>query len=87
MSGQKNYLVTGANRGLGLEFTNQILQSGHYVYAACRNIMDVDELNLLSDEYKNKLIIVDLDINDQDKKFLQRIADEATSDYYNKILN
>ena len=26
-------------------------------------------------------------INDQDKKFLQRIADEATSDYYNKILN
>ena len=26
-------------------------------------------------------------IKEQDKKFLQRIADEATSNYYNKILN
>ena len=32
MSGQKNYLVTGANRGLGLEFTKQILEAGHNVY-------------------------------------------------------
>ena len=77
MSGQKNYLVTGANRGLGLEFTNQILQSGHNVYAACRNIMDVDDLNLLSDEYKNKLIVVDLDINDHDSilKLSEKLKD------------
>ena len=66
MSSQKNYLVTGANRGLGLEFTKQILQSGHNVYAACRNLNDIDELDLLSNEYKNKLIIVNLDINDHD---------------------
>jgi len=66
MSGQKNYLITGANRGLGLEFTKQILQSGHNVYAACRNLNDIDELDLLSNEYKNKLIIVNLDINDHD---------------------
>ena len=26
-------------------------------------------------------------INDQDKKFLQKIADETTSNYYNKVLN
>ena len=43
MNGQKNYLITGANRGLGLEFTKQILQSGHSVYAACRNTNDVDD--------------------------------------------
>ena len=43
MSGQKNYLVTGANRGLGLEFTKQILQAGHNVYAACRNINDIED--------------------------------------------
>jgi len=64
MSGQKNYLVTGANRGLGLEFTNQILQSGHNVYAACRNINDIEDLDLLFAEYKDKLIVVNLDIND-----------------------
>ena len=64
MSGQKNYLVTGANRGLGLEFTKQILQAGHNVYAACRNINDIEDLDLLFAEYKDKLIVVNLDIND-----------------------
>ena len=64
MSGQKNYLVTGANRGLGLEFTKQILEAGHNVYAACRNTKDIDDLDHLSDEYKNRLIVVNLDIND-----------------------
>ena len=64
MSTQKNYLVTGANRGLGLEFTKQILQAGHNVYAACRNINDIEDLDLLFTEYKDKLIVVNLDIND-----------------------
>ena len=64
MSGQKNYLVTGANRGHGLEFTKQILQAGHNVYAACRNINDIEDLDLLFAEYKDKLIVVNLDIND-----------------------
>ena len=64
MSGQRNYLVTGANRGLGLEFTKQILQAGHNVYAACRNINDIEDLDLLFAEYKDKLIVVNLDIND-----------------------
>ena len=66
MSGQKNYLVTGANRGLGLEFTKQILEAGHNVYAACRNINDIEDLDLLFAEYKDKLIVVNLDINDHD---------------------
>ena len=66
MSAQKNYLVTGANRGLGLEFTKQILQAGHNVYAACRNTNDIDDLNEFSEKYKDSLIIVKLDINNHD---------------------
>ena len=66
MSVQKNYLVTGANRGLGLEFTKQILNGGHAVYAACRNINDIDELQSLSDKYQENLIVVKLDINNHD---------------------
>ena len=66
MSAQKNYLVTGANRGLGLEFTKQILQAGHNVYAACRNTNYIDDLNEVSGKYKDSLIIVKLDINDHD---------------------
>jgi len=66
MSTQKNYLVTGANRGLGLEFTKQILQEGHNVYATCRNTNDIDDLNEYSGKYKDSLIILQLDINDHD---------------------
>ena len=66
MSAQKNYLVTGANRGLGLEFTKQILQAGHNVYATCRNTNDIDDLNEYSGKYKDSLIILKLDINDHD---------------------
>ena len=66
MSTQKNYLVTGANRGLGLEFTKQILQEGHNVYATCRNTNDIDDLNEYSGKYKDSLIILKLDINDHD---------------------
>ena len=66
MSDQKKYLVTGANRGLGLEFTKQILNGNHIVYAACRNIDDIDELQLLSKKYQENLIVVKLDINNHD---------------------
>jgi NAD(P)-dependent dehydrogenase (short-subunit alcohol dehydrogenase family) len=35
-----NVVITGANRGIGLEFTKQYLANGHHVYALCRNISD-----------------------------------------------
>ena len=66
MSDQKKYLVTGANRGLGLEFTKQILNQNHIVYATSRNIDDIDELQLLSEKYQENLIVVKLDINNHD---------------------
>ncbi|MFT5837710.1 MAG: NAD(P)-dependent dehydrogenase (short-subunit alcohol dehydrogenase family) [Flavobacteriales bacterium] len=38
-----NVLITGANRGIGLEFVKQYLTKGDSVYALCRN--SSDELN------------------------------------------
>ena len=31
------WVITGANRGLGLEFTKQLLAAGHTVLAGVRN--------------------------------------------------
>lgn len=41
------YLITGANRGIGLEMSRQILQSGDRLYAVCRNPETASELNNL----------------------------------------
>ncbi|MET4710381.1 SDR family NAD(P)-dependent oxidoreductase [Endozoicomonas lisbonensis] len=40
----KTIVITGANRGLGLEFCKQYLADGHKVYACCRSPESAGEL-------------------------------------------
>ncbi|KAG0172833.1 hypothetical protein DFQ28_009795 [Apophysomyces sp. BC1034] len=51
------YLVTGAARGLGLEFVKQLSANGHIVIATVRNPHHADELRLLAKENSNIRII------------------------------
>lgn len=37
-------LITGANRGIGLEFSSQYLRDGWEVHACCRDPQAADEL-------------------------------------------
>jgi len=46
-------LITGANRGLGLEFCKQYAQDGWRVIACCRSIAHADELQKLTAQYDN----------------------------------
>jgi len=46
-----HFLVTGANRGLGLEFTKQLLSQGHRVTATCREPEQAQELKSLQSDY------------------------------------
>jgi len=55
-------LVTGANRGLGLEFARQLLARGDRVIAACRHPGKASALNLLAGEYPGRLRVVPLDV-------------------------
>ena len=55
-------LVTGANRGLGLEFTRQLLARGDRVIAACRHPGKASALNLLAGEHPGRLRVVPLDV-------------------------
>lgn len=56
------YLITGANRGLGLEFVRQLLGRGDRVIAACRHSARASELNQLSGEYPGRVKVLPLDI-------------------------
>jgi NAD(P)-dependent dehydrogenase (short-subunit alcohol dehydrogenase family) len=55
-------LVTGANRGLGLEFVRQLLARGGRVLAACRQPGKAGELNLLAGSHPGRLHVLPLDV-------------------------
>ena len=55
-------LVTGANRGLGLEFTRQLLARGDRVVATCRQPGRATALNALAGEYPGRLHVLPLDV-------------------------
>lgn len=57
-------LVTGANRGLGLEFVRQLLARGDTVLAACRKPDQADTLNGLVGDYPDRLQVLALDVTD-----------------------
>ena len=47
-------LITGANRGLGLEFARQYLADGWQVYAACRDPASASELRQLAEDERRE---------------------------------
>lgn len=57
-------LVTGANRGLGLEFVRQLLARGDRVVATARHPGQARELNRLAAEHPGRLRVLPLDLAD-----------------------
>lgn len=73
-------LITGTNRGIGLEFTKQCLARGDRVIATCRNIEAADGLKQLltsHDELSTRLEIRQLDVSSLDsmQQFVRELAD------------
>ena len=58
----RTILVTGANRGIGLEFVRQYSSDGDHVIAVCRNDKDIDDLKAISEE--NNVLIDFADMSD-----------------------
>lgn len=59
---RRHVLVTGANRGLGLEFTRQLLAQGDHVVAACRRPGRANALNTLAGDHPGRLHVLPLDL-------------------------
>ncbi len=56
-------LITGTNRGIGLEFAKQYAEAGWDVLACCRNPQSANNLNTLASQYTN-IKILTLDVSD-----------------------
>lgn len=62
----KTILITGSNRGLGLEWVRQYAQAGWRVYAGCRKPKEADELQALVQDYSS-ISVHPLDVTDVDQ--------------------
>ena len=70
-------LVTGANRGLGLEFVRQLLQRGGRVVASCRKPADAAALQSLASAHPGRLHVFALAVDDEGSRlsFARDVAD------------
>ncbi|MCD4687041.1 MAG: SDR family oxidoreductase [Anaerolineae bacterium] len=59
-----HYLITGANRGIGLEMTRQLLAREAHVIATCRQPQTAIELQQWQQQYGARLTLVPLDVSD-----------------------
>ena len=60
------FLITGANRGLGVEHVRQFLQKSKVkVVATARQPAKATELKGLQDQYNDRLTVVELDVADE----------------------
>src|SRR5581483_443776 len=59
-------VVTGANRGMGLEFTRQYLDRGAHVFSGVRNPASAGKLEALQRQNPGRLTIIPLDVADED---------------------
>ncbi|MDY7095855.1 MAG: SDR family oxidoreductase [Acidobacteriota bacterium] len=60
----RKVLITGANRGLGLEMARQCLEQGDRGFAACRNPQDAAELLELQRHHGDGLTLVEVELAD-----------------------
>lgn len=73
-------LITGANRGLGLELTRQYAADGWSVYACCRAPQQADALNALA-ESNHSVQVHQLDVcNEQQRTALAQQLSDAPLD-------
>ena len=64
MSRGRRVLITGAGRGLGLEFARRYLERGDQVFATCRRPAAARALATLAAAHVDRLTIVPLDVTD-----------------------
>lgn len=75
----KTVLVTGTNRGLGLEFVKQYLEAGNRVIASARDPQQCAPLQALLAQYPKQLTLHALDVASADsrKAFSKAVGDQA----------
>jgi len=78
-------LITGSNRGIGLEFTKQYLERGWTVIATARKPEKAEDLRQLGIQYPERLSIHQLDVTDNER--IDELAKELEDQPIDLLLN
>lgn len=81
---QYTVFITGANRGLGLEFVRQYASENWRVLASCRNLVHAKELHQLAQHFDN-ITLLQLDITNPIQ--LGHIADKYSDTNIDLLIN
>lgn len=76
-------LITGTNRGIGLEFVKQYLSRGDEVLATCRDLSSAGELSELAADSRLKLYELDVNSEQSMAAFAESIKGEAIDVFIN----
>ena len=68
-------LITGANRGLGLEFAAEYAAEGWQVFAACRSPAEAEQLKNLAQKAGGKVSILAMDVTDGEASAMPQCTD------------
>jgi NAD(P)-dependent dehydrogenase (short-subunit alcohol dehydrogenase family) len=60
-----NVLITGANRGIGLELARLYAEGGDTVFAFCRSPQSADKLNALAEKSGGRIRVHAMDVGDE----------------------
>jgi NAD(P)-dependent dehydrogenase (short-subunit alcohol dehydrogenase family) len=63
----ETFFITGANRGIGLELTRQALTAGNRVAAGCRRPDAAADLQALTAQFGDNLLVLTLDVRKDDQ--------------------
>lgn len=80
-----NILVTGANRGIGLEFARQYGEEGVRVFATCRDPAKAHELNEIAERSKGHVTVHALDVSNNE--LVSRLANELKDPPIDILIN
>lgn len=81
----KTALITGTNRGIGLEFVRQYAKDGWRVFAACRHPAATNALNRLAAQYPDQITIHALDVADHSQ--IEQLSRELSHQTIDLLIN
>jgi NAD(P)-dependent dehydrogenase (short-subunit alcohol dehydrogenase family) len=81
----KTLLITGASRGIGLEFVRQYAADGWHVFACCRKPAAADKLNHLASQFPAQIQVHGLDVTDHQQ--IEQLSQALTDQPIDLLIN